>query len=56
LYKRSFWQGFLYWIEQTLYQTSGLITEESLGFYSLIDSVNELESELASKFKHLLRI
>ena len=55
LYKRSFWQEFLQWIERTLYQEYALVTEESLSFYNLIDSVNELETELVSKFKPLVR-
>jgi len=45
----------LYWIEQTLYQEYALVTEESLGFYNLIDSVSELETKLVSKFKPLVR-
>jgi len=55
LYKRSFWQEFLQWIERTLYQEYALVTEESLSFYNLIDSVSELEAELVSKFKPLVR-
>ncbi len=55
LYKRSFWQGFVDWVERVLYKEYGLVTEESLSFYYPIDSVAELETKLATSFGYTLK-
>jgi len=55
LYKRSFWQEFIQWVERVLYQEYGLVTEESLSFYYPIDSVAELETQLATSFGYTFK-
>lgn len=54
LYRSSYWKGLITWMRETMIAT-GMLTEEELGIFKVMDSVDEIVEEIKKKVKKGVR-